>query len=306
MTAPTTITAAPCFTTLACFGFLALEGARAIDFLQGQLTCDLRQASAGHAVSGAWCTPKGRVICSLVAWPQAADRVILRLHGDLAESTAAQLSKYAALSRVRIAPVALRCVGLLRADEAAFDQLELPRPAGAGDVIAIGEGAVLRADAAGLRHELWLPEDVAETWLQRLRAVLAEGTGNDWTLALVRAGIAEIRAATRELFLPQMLGYDTDARVSFRKGCYTGQEIVARAHYKGGVKRHLQRLLGRGQPPAPGSALERAGVSAGTIVESAASAEGCCEVLAVIADDHATPASDTPLLAGGLELHLPA
>jgi folate-binding Fe-S cluster repair protein YgfZ len=103
-----------------------------------------------------------------------------------------------------------------------------------------------------------------------------------------------------------MLGYDTDARVSFRKGCYTGQEIVARAHYKGGVKRHLQRLLGRGQPPAPGSALERAGVSAGTIVESAASAEGCCEVLAVIADDHATPASDTPLLAGGLELHLPA
>ena len=150
-----------------------------------------------------------------------------------------------------------------------------------------------------------MTEDASATVLQRLREVLPEGSGNDWRLALVRAGIAEIRSATCELFLPQMLGYDSDGRVSFRKGCYTGQEIVARTHYKGGVKRHLHRLEGRSEPPVPGTALEFRGQSAGTVVESAVSGEGTCEVLAVLADDLAADAAGTPFVAAGTEFHLP-
>jgi tRNA-modifying protein YgfZ len=206
---------------------------------------------------------------------------------------------------VAVRAAGFSCIGLLGPGDAAFHGLGLSRPAGKGAVTACADGAVLAMDGAGERHELWVRDEARETWLQRLRGALQEGCANDWQLALVRAGVAEVRASTRELFLPQMLGYDTDDRVSFRKGCYTGQEIVARTHYKGGVKRHLHRLLGNGTPPSPGSPVERGGTNVGTVVESAAVAGDGCEVLAVIPDEPAAP-SGPPLLAGGLEFHLPA
>ncbi len=307
MSTPADIAHTPRFMVLDHIGFLALEGSRSVEFLQGQLTCDMRQASASRAVEGAWCTPKGRVVCSLAAWPQTGERVILRLRADLAAATAGQLSKYAALSRVKISSAPWICVGLLGVDDALLaDCLGVRPPAACGGVEPVEGGALLRLDAAGERHELWLERDAAGTWITRLHAHLAEGSGNDWRLALVRTGVAEVQAATRELFLPQMLGYDADGRVSYRKGCYTGQEIVARTHYKGGVKRHLIRLEGEGEPPAPGSAVERAGQSAGTIVEAASINDGHFVVLAVMADEFAASGHAIGFVAGGRELHLPA
>ena len=306
MSASATLTASPCFMTLDCFGFMELAGARSVDFLQGQLTCDLRQASATHAVAGAWCTPKGRVICSLMAWPRQADSVLLRLHADLLQATAEQLAKYAALSRVRITPAPVHCFGLLGPIDTLLQPMGLTAPLAAGDIQPVADGALLRCDATGERHELWVQQEAATQWRDRLRAALPEGNMNDWRLALVRVGVVEVEAATRELFLPQMLGYDQDERVSFRKGCYTGQEIIARTHYKGGVKRHLHRLIGRGEPPPPGSALERDGQSAGTVVGSACSGEGRCDILAVLSDELASAGAHVVLLAGGSEFHLPA
>ncbi len=306
MPASATLPAPPCFMTLDAFGFLELEGARSVEFLQGQLTCDLRQASGTHAIAGAWCTPKGRVICSLVAWPRRTDSVLLRLQADLLHSTAEQLARYAALSRVHITPAAVSCIGLLGTINAHLQHLGLTGPLAAGDAQSIEGGALLRRDAAGERHELWVEQEAMAEWLGRLRAILPEGNANDWRLALVRAEDAEVEAATRQLFLPQMLGYDRDERVSFRKGCYTGQEIVARTHYKGGVKRHLHRLIGIGDPPPPGSALEHAGQSAGTVVGSACSGEGRCEVLAVLSDEFASSGTHAAFLAGESEFRLPA
>lgn len=293
--------ATPAFVMLDRYGFLAVEGARAVEFLQGQLTCDLRGASALSAVEGAWCTPKGRVVCSLAAWPANGERVILRMAADLLASTAERLARYAALSRVRVEPVAMRCVGLLDVTTAALRaRLSLPPPGDVGGIGGIEGGALFQSDTAGARAELWLTADAADAWRQRLSAALREGTGNDWSVALVRNAVAEVQAATQDLFLPQMLGYDTNGRVSFRKGCYPGQEIVARTHYKGGVKRHLQHLQGEGAPPAPGTTLNLNGQSAGTVVASASVGDGRCELLAVLADD---PASSV-FRSGETEFHL--
>lgn len=298
---------APAFTRLGDLGFVALDGARALDFLQGQLTCDMRQATRERAMAGAWCTPKGRVLCSLMAWPEAPDRVILRMHADLLGSTSAQLSRYAALSRVRIGTPGLRCLGLLGAlDAGTRARLGLPETRAAGDVQTVPEGALLQLDADGLRHEFWVREDAESDLSKRWQEAIPDVREDLWRLALVRAGVAEVRAATQELFLPQMLGYDIQERVSFKKGCYTGQEIVARTHYKGGVKRHLHRLEGHGEPPPVGTALESAGQNAGTVVEAAASGDGRCELLAVLADEFTADATGVRFVAGGREFSLPA
>ena len=293
--------ATPAFVMLDRYGFLVVEGAKAVEFLQGQLTCDMRIASAVNAVQGAWCTPKGRVVCSLAAWPVSAERVILRMAADLLASTAERLGRYAALSRVRVVPADMRCVGLLDIDDAELrSRLSLPVVAKADSIGGIEGGALFQSDTGGARAELWLAAEAADSWRQRLSAQMREGSDNDWSVALVRNAIAEVHAATQELFLPQMLGYDTNGRVSFRKGCYPGQEIVARTHYKGGVKRHLRHLQGGGTPPAPGVGLDINGQTAGTVVASARTGDARCELLAVVADD---PAASV-FRAGEVEFHL--
>jgi folate-binding protein YgfZ len=301
------VSATACLISLESYGFLSVEGARAAEFLQGQLTCDLRQASAEHAISGAWCTPKGRVVCSFLLWQASAEQVLLRLRADLLQSTLVQLSRYGALSRVRIVEAPMRCLGILgEPSTAARAALAQTWPAEAGHLRPVEGGVLLRADAAGQRHELWLDPQAAVHWAGRLAELLPGGSESDWRLALVRANAAEIQAATRELFLPQMLRYDTNGSVSFRKGCYTGQEIVARTHYKGGVKRHLQHLTGAASPPPPGSSLIAGTQPAGTVVESAPDGRGGCEVLAVLADELATGPSGAFLSEAGDTLRLPA
>jgi folate-binding protein YgfZ len=300
------VSATACLISLESYGFLSVDGARAAEFLQGQLTCDLRQASAEHAISGAWCTPKGRVVCSFLLWQASAEQVLLRLRADLLQSTLVQLSRYGALSRVRIVEAPMRCLGILgEPSAAARAALAQTWPAEVDHIRPVEGGVLLRADTAGQRHELWLEPQAAVHWAGRLQELLPRGSEGDWRLALVRADAAEIQAATRELFLPQMLRYDTNGSVSFRKGCYTGQEIVARTHYKGGVKRHLQRLTGAASPPPPGSSLIAGTQPAGTVVESAPDGRGGCEVLAVLADELATGSSGAFLSEAGDTLRLP-
>lgn len=286
----------PGFTPLAEYAFLAVDGAKAAEFLQGQLTCDLRQAGSGHVLRGAWCSPKGRVLCSLLVWQPEPARVLLRLREDLADDTAAQLQRYGQFSRVRIARAPLGCIGLAGA---------VPDAPAEGSVQPEGDGFVVARDAAGERQELWVPLESVDGWVARLWGPRERITPGSWTLARLRAGDAEVQAATRELFLPQMLGYDANGTVSFRKGCYTGQEVVARAHYRGGVKRHLAHLRGEGPPPAPGSELLAGERKAGTVVESAP-CDGGFELLAVLTDEVIDAGAQGLCTAAGEPLGLPA
>jgi folate-binding protein YgfZ len=282
---------------LPAYAFLQVDGARAVEFLQGQLSCDMRAANPARTIGGAWCSIKGRVLAHFLVRVRTAEQVLMRLHADLAQDTCTALARYAALSRVRItvATPPMSCLGVYGAGareavRALCGQLAEEPLASApcqDDVL------VVQRDGAGNLFELWCPAPAAAAGIRTALAAAGAGDESAWRAALARARLAEVQYATRDRFLPQMLAYDLDGTVSFRKGCYTGQEVVARAHYRGAVKRHLQHLraVGAGPIPAPGDDVLDGERVAGTVVEAGRSASGAIELLAVVADEESAPAA---------------
>ena len=115
---------------------------------------------------------------------------------------------------------------------------------------------------------------------------MAPANGAAWELLNIRAGLAYVTDGTIEAFIPQMINLPEVGAVSFSKGCYTGQEVISRAHYRGAVKRRMQHLVAPAAAgsPAPGDPVFADGKSAGTVV-SAVSAGDSVEVLAVVSGD---------------------
>ena len=266
-------------------GVLAVRGTDAGTFLQGQLTCNI-QYLTGHASLGARCTPKGRMQSSFRILPQG-DGFLLALAAELVEPQLADLKKYAVFSRgTRLADESAQWARFgLRDGDAALRTLGLDLPAEANALLeADGLLAVRLSDG---RAELWAPAERASSVRASLAAQLPEAPLNDWLLAQVRAGIGQVFGATRELFIPQMINLQALDGVSFRKGCYTGQEIVARMQYLGRLKRRMHRLaLSVEALPEPGTELFSPvhGSSVGEVV-LAARAVGQVEVLAVVQED---------------------
>jgi folate-binding protein YgfZ len=103
----------------------------------------------------------------------------------------------------------------------------------------------------------------------------------DWQLAGIRAGLPQVYPETYESFVAQMLNLDLLGGIAFEKGCYTGQEIIARTHFRGAIKRRMFRFRSEGPPPAPGTRVLAGEQHAGDVVDAAATSEGC-ELLAVV------------------------
>ncbi|RJG14183.1 folate-binding protein [Pseudomonas cavernicola] len=273
------------FCTLSHEGVLAVRGPDASKFLQGQLTCNLNYLNDTTASLGARCTPKGRMLSSFRILTDG-DGYLLAMAGELLESQLTELQKYAVFSKSKLGDESARWVrfGLSGADAVLAELgLELPPQA---DHVARGNDLIAIRLADG-RAELWAPASTAAPLHARLAAHLPQAPLNSWLLAQVRAGIGQVVGATRELFIPQMLNLQALGGVSFKKGCYTGQEIVARMQYLGKLKRRLYRLsLGAGELPAPATELfspvHRSGV--GEVV-LAAHAEHRIELLAVLQED---------------------
>ncbi|SEE33706.1 CAF17-like 4Fe-4S cluster assembly/insertion protein YgfZ [Pseudomonas kilonensis] len=286
------------FCTLSHEGVLAVRGVDASKFLQGQLTCNLDYLSDSRASLGARCTQKGRMQSSFRILLEG-DGVLMAMATELLEPQLADLKKYAVFSKSKLTDESAAWVrfGLENADKAlAGLGLELPSDT---DSVARHETLIAIRVSPG-RAELWAPAEQAQTLRTRLGAELAETDLNPWLLGQIRAGIGQVMPATRELFIPQMLNLQAVGGVSFKKGCYTGQEIVARMQYLGKLKRRLYRLqLDASELPEPGTALfsPTHGSSIGEVV-MAARGEGNIELLAVL---QAEAAEDDNLHLGTLE-----
>ena len=263
------------------FDAMQLVGPDASSFLQGYLTCDMTSLDQAHGLFGAYCNIKGRVIADATVL-LTQEHPTLLVHASLRTSITTSLGKYLAFSRSRFsqpdaAPLLLGIVN--PAPDSALPSEPLT-------VTQFRGGHAIAMPGLQPRVLLLLPAAAAAALWLEYAAQSATADATIWDLLDVRAGIAHVCAATSETFLPQMLDYDQRGGVSFTKGCYLGQEIVARTQHLGRPKRHLHPLHWRGTPtPAIGSPLFRVdGSRAGTLVAAAALDADGGEALAVLND----------------------
>ena len=270
------------FCTLSHEGVLAVRGVDASKFLQGQLTCNLNYLSDNQASLGARCTQKGRMQSSFRILLEG-DGVLMAMASELLEPQLADLKKYAVFSKSKLTDESAAWVRFgLEHGDAALSALGLDLPADTDSVAR--HGAIIAIRVSPDRAELWVPADQADAVKNQLGSLLAEGELNQWLLGQIRAGIGQVMAGTRELFIPQMLNLQAVGGVSFKKGCYTGQEIVARMQYLGKLKRRLYRLqLSASELPEPGAPLfsPSHGSAIGEVVIAAQAGQNI-ELLAVL------------------------
>ena len=223
---------------------IEVSGADSLAFLQGQLSCDLRQLSDQQTLIGAHCTPKGRMISSFViSQDHDGETLLLRVRQDMASVALTALKKYAVFSKVTLAQSDWQVLAL---DVATLEKLGEAAPPANGFTHPNADTVCI--ESAG-RLELWSRPTQADVYRHRC----AELNISLWKASQVEAhwialGLAEVRQATSEEFLPQMFNFDAIRGISYRKGCYTGQEIIARTHHKGQTKKRLYRVVCQREP----------------------------------------------------------
>jgi hypothetical protein len=225
-------------------GLMAVSGEDAARFLHGQLTNDVEHLGAGEARLAGFCTPKGRLQATFLIW-RDADTVWLQLPRAIQAPLQKRLSMFVMRSKAKLrdatdedAVAAVIGVGGAKG-EAALAAQGLALPGAAYATSTSERGTVIRlADAFGAPRYLWLTSpDNGQAALPALAQDLALGGNAAWQLAAIHAGVPQVTAATQEQFVPQMINFELLGGVNFKKGCYPGQEIVARSEYLGKLKR---------------------------------------------------------------------
>jgi len=230
------------YTRLGCEALLHIQGPDARTFLQGQVTCDTRKLSASAALPGSYCTAQGRVVCDFLLYALAEDHLVLRLRRDIRAHSAAVLARYIVFSKAQLQAqredwqvAACWGEGAASALQELFGAIPSTRYGATR-----GQGfCIVQLDAGGSQFECYLEQTPAAALAPRLAQGIQAGTEQQWQALQIASGIARIEAGTSDQFVPQMLNYDVTGHISFNKGCYTGQEVVARLHYKGTPKRRL-------------------------------------------------------------------
>jgi len=218
--------------TLPELGLIRAEGADAATFLQGQLTQDVVHLGAGSARLAGYCSAKGRLLASFFVWQPAPEVVELACSADLLPAVLKRLSMFVLRARCRLsdASAAVRLFGLAGASATAWAGAQWP--ASPWRVTQTDSGRLIRLpDAAGTPRALLVqPADATAPALPALPLAA-------WQALEVASAVPRIVAATSEQFVPQMVNLELVGGVSFQKGCYPGQEVVARSQYRGTVKR---------------------------------------------------------------------
>ena len=256
------------------WGVMRASGADAVSFLHGQLSNDVTRLDTAHARLAAYCNAQGRMLASVIYAKQSAEEVWLLCSADLLPVTLKRLSMFVLRAKARLSDASSELTVLGLAGQAAADWLGADAPASAWDKSERDAAMHVRLpDVAGVPRWLWIgPAAAAEAVLQAVPAVAP----SDWQWLDVRAGIAPVVAATSGQFVPQMLNYELLGGVDFKKGCYPGQEVVARSQYLGKLKRRAF-LLASDTPAQPAQEVfwsGDAGQPAGQVAWSATASDG--------------------------------
>ncbi len=254
---------------LASFGLIEVSGSDARSFLHNQLSNDLLNLAPDRAQWTAYCSPKGRMLAGFLAWSAVPDHIYLACDRALVPGLVKRLRMFVLRSKVVIEDVS--------------ERYEFTGVIGSG-----GAHAPLQLELIDESMHIALP---AVDGQQRALVVAPPSSAsaeNDdetgWRAMMIAAGEVWLTPATQDQFVPQMVNFDAIGGISFKKGCYPGQEVVARAHYRGAVKRRMYRARVNGAASA-GQPLFSTGAEAeecGMIANATVLADGSSTVLAVL------------------------
>jgi len=271
--------------TMPYMGFIRIEGKDADKFLQGQLTCDIQDLTEANFLLGAYCSQQGRV--------QATFRVFklngcfyLYLPVEIIPAIITVLQRYAVFSKVTItdASAEISAIGLTgEAIPSILQKQDYLLPTADNEVMQTKD--VWLVKLLGPRYLLIANSEV----IDKIQANLAAQVSHDdraWELYDIEQGFPIIFSSTMDQYTPHVLHYDQLGGISFNKGCYIGQEIIARTHYRGQVKQHLNRAIitvADTALPVPGDKVtDQSGSPIGTIINASRRRDNAIELLVVL------------------------
>jgi folate-binding protein YgfZ len=274
---------APVFSELEQLGVIAAHGPDAVPFLQTQLTNDLEHLVVGHLQLNGYCTPKGRLIAVFDCW-RNTDTVFLQLPREILLPVLKRLSMYVLRSKVKLADISVdwACHAILGPGAAiALGRAGISAPE-VGQTHLTGTTLVARLRDSPRIPERFLaigPRADAQALRDRLRA-LRSADSAAWWWSQIDAGIANVFAATQEKFVPQMINFEVLGGVSFKKGCYPGQEIVARSQYLGKLRRRMAIAHVQGETRAGADVFAHGDAQpVGTVAMAATAPDGGMDLL---------------------------
>ncbi|NYS60746.1 YgfZ/GcvT domain-containing protein [Vreelandella salicampi] len=282
MSTPMVLASTARITHLAC---VDVKGEDAEKFLQGQTSAHVALSNGHFAPLTCFCTPKGRMLANAQLLRLSDNHFRLVLSNTLLEPLIAHLKKFAAFYRAELsAPGDVTLLGAATDDASVIaDTLNLSLPKASWQHQSDDQGN------SALCYPDGVEDETSDRWLFVLTDSAAEHFQADaephhWQLSDIRRGLAWLEADQQDKYLPQMLNWEALGGISFKKGCYTGQEVVARAHFRGQVKKRLARGVIKGSKSLEhgASITNAAEKTVGEVVTSAVNDHGQVEILAII------------------------
>lgn len=257
---------------LSHLGLLQIDGADAVSFLQGQVTNDVKQLDGNTAHYSGYCSPKGRLLALFLAFAHA-DHLHLQMPKALIEPIAKRLKMFVMRSKVNIQDVSESIIkfGLSGKDAQSLLTAHFSSvPQQPYQLVTHPNAAIIRLPGTSPRYEIFSDAENAPKLWAALSQHCKTAAAEYWEWLEVQAGIPEVYPVTQEEFVPQMLNLDLLNGINFKKGCYTGQEIVARTHYLGTVKRRTQLAHVTAMPAVGDNVLNDKQETVGKVVRCAA------------------------------------
>jgi len=270
-------------------GIIHVAGEDAQSFLQGQFSNDITLLNSISTQISAYCNPKGRMLAQFLII-SADNEYYLLLPRAILEKTLMRLRMFVLRSQVTVTDLSdeMVCLGLIGAQASTTD---IPLPDRDYGLASTEQLYITKIPASPNRYLLLAPLEIATSLWQSLSEKCPAVSSQTWHWLDIKAGLPNIQAETVEEFVPQMLNLELIGGVNFKKGCYPGQEIVARMHYLGKPKRRMFRLHSPDEGlPTPGEDIYLAdgdGQSAGKVVMAQPSSSKGSDLLAVIRLSHA-------------------
>jgi hypothetical protein len=251
-------------TLLPDFALIRIQGADAAVFIHNQLSHDFLLLKPEEARLAVWCTPKGRTLVSFYGFKPQADTVFLLLAADSVEFIVKRLKMFVLRSKCTVEDVS--------ADWRITGHIHAAGQATAADSMhsrSLDDGYALELPSVSVNSQVFSREIRVEAAQAAIKTEVDATSLAWWNWLQVQSGVALVGAALREAFVPQMINYESLGGINFKKGCYPGQEIVARSQFRGQVKRRAYLVSAAGELAAGAEVLDAQGQACGLVAMSA-------------------------------------